>query len=47
MKKLIKKIGAVFLSLTVAASLLAGCGTKTAPAASAAPEAKGPFRPLY
>ena len=46
MKKLIKKIGAVFLSLTVAASLLAGCGTKTAPAASAAPEAKGTFRTL-
>lgn len=46
MKKLIKKIGAVFLSLTVAASLLAGCGAKTAPAASAAPEAKGTFRTL-
>ena len=46
MKKLIKKIGAVFLSLTVAASLLAGCGAKTAPAASVAPEAKGTFRTL-
>ena len=46
MKKLIKKIGAVFLSLTVAASLLAGCGAKTAPAASAAPETKGTFRTL-
>ena len=46
MKKLIQKIGAVFLSLTVAASLLAGCGAKTAPAASAAPEAKGTFRTL-
>ena len=29
MKNFIKKIGAVFLSLTVAASLLAGCGAKT------------------
>lgn len=28
MKNFIKKIGAVFLSLTVAASLLAGCGRK-------------------
>ena len=46
MKKLIQRIGAVFLSLTVAASLLAGCGAKTAPAASAAPEAKGTFRTL-
>lgn len=46
MKKLIQKIGAVFLSLTVAASLLAGCGAKTAPAASAAPETKGTFRTL-
>ena len=46
MKKLIKKIGAVFLSLTVAASLLAGCGAKTEPVASAAPEAKGTFRTL-
>ena len=46
MKKLIQKIGAVFLSLTVAVSLLAGCGAKTAPAASAAPEAKGTFRTL-
>ncbi len=46
MKKLIQKIGAVFLSLTVAASLLASCGAKTAPAASAAPEAKGTFRTL-
>lgn len=46
MKNLIKKIGAVFLSLTVAASLLAGCGAKTEPAASAAPETKGTFRTL-
>lgn len=46
MKKLIQKIGAVFLSLTVAASLLAGCGAKTEPAASAAPETKGTFRTL-
>lgn len=36
MKNFIKKIGAVFLSLTVAASLFAGCGTKAeAPLASA------------
>ena len=46
MKNIIKKIGAVFLSLTVAASLLAGCGAKTEPVASAAPEAKGTFRTL-
>lgn len=46
MKNFIKKIGAVFLSLTVAASLLAGCGAKTEPAASAAPETKGTFRTL-
>ena len=46
MKNLITKIGAVFLSLTVAASLLAGCGAKTEPAASAAPETKGTFRTL-
>ena len=44
MKNFIKKIGAVFLSLTVAASLLAGCGAKTAePDASAG---KGTFRTL-
>ena len=44
MKNLIKKIGAVFLSLTVAASLLAGCGAKTTePDASAD---KGAFRTL-
>ena len=44
MKNLIKKIGAVFLSLTVAASLLAGCGAKTTePDASAD---KGTFRTL-
>ena len=46
MKNFIKKIGAVFLSLTVAASLLAGCGAKTEPVASAAPESKGTFRTL-
>ena len=45
MKNFIKKIGAVFLSLTVTASLFAGCGAKTeAPAASA--EDKGSFRTL-
>ena len=45
MKNFIKKIGAVFLSLTVTASLLAGCGAKTeAPLASA--EDKGSFRTL-
>lgn len=44
MKYFIKKIGAVFLSLTVAASLLAGCGAKaTEPDASAD---KGTFRTL-
>lgn len=44
MKNFIKKIGAVFLSLTVAASLLAGCGAKTTePDASAD---KGAFRTL-
>lgn len=46
MKNLVKKIGAAFLSLTLAGSLLAGCGAKTAPTASAAPEAKGTFRTL-
>ena len=46
MKKLIQKIGAVFLSLTVAVSLLAGCGAKTEPIASAALETKGTFRTL-
>ena len=36
MKNFIKKIGAVFLSLTVTASLFAGCGAKTeAPVATA------------
>ena len=44
MKKLIKKIGAVFLSLTVAASLLAGCGAKQDVAAAA--DTKGSFRTL-
>ena len=45
MKNFIKKIGAVFLSLSVTASLLAGCGAKTeAPVASA--EDKGSFRTL-
>ena len=44
MKNFIKKIGAVFLSLTVAAFLLAGCGAKTTePDASAD---KGAFRTL-
>ena len=45
MKNFIKKIGAVFLSLTVTASLFAGCGAKTeTPVASA--EDKGSFRTL-
>ena len=45
MKNFVKKIGAVFLSLTVTASLFAGCGAKTeAPLASA--EDKGSFRTL-
>lgn len=45
MKNFIKKIGAIFLSLTVTASLFAGCGAKTeAPVASA--EDKGSFRTL-
>lgn len=45
MKNFIKKIGAVFLSLTVAASLLAGCGAKaTEPADASA--VKGTFRTL-
>ena len=45
MKNFIKKIGAVFLSLSVTASLLAGCGAKTeAPLATA--EGKGSFRTL-
>ena len=45
MKNFIKKIGAVFLSLSVTASLFAGCSAKTeAPAASA--EGKGSFRTL-
>ena len=47
MKNFIKKIGAVFLSLTAAASLLAGCGAKTEPAASAAPETKGTFHSVH
>ena len=46
MKKLIKKIGAVFLSLTVAASLLAGCGANTDKAETAPAESKGTFRTL-
>ena len=46
MKKLIKKIGAAFLSLIVAVSLFAGCGAKTEPVASAASETKGTFRTL-
>ena len=44
MKKLIKKIGAVFLSLTVAASLLAGCGAKKDEVAAV--DTKGTFRTL-
>ena len=45
MKNFIKKIGAVFLSLSVTASLFAGCGAKTeAPVATA--EDKGSFRTL-
>ena len=45
MKNFIKKIGAVFLSLTVAASLLAGCGAKTTEPADAS-ASKGTFRTL-
>ena len=45
MKNFIKKIGAVFLSLTVAASLLAGCGAKTTEPADAS-AVKGTFRTL-
>ena len=44
MKNFIKKIGAVFLSLTVAASLLAGCGAKKEEAPAA--DTKGTFRTL-
>ena len=44
MKNVIKKIGAALLSLTVAASLLAGCGAKTE--APADGNAKGSFRTL-
>ena len=44
MKNFIKKIGAVFLSLTVAASLLAGCGAKKDEVATA--DTKGTFRTL-
>ena len=44
MKNFIKKIGAVFLSLTVAASLLAGCGAKKDEFAAA--DTKGTFRTL-
>lgn len=46
MKKLIQKIGAVLLSLTVAASVLAGCGAKTDKTEIAATESKGTFRTL-
>ena len=46
MKNVFKKIGAVFLSLTVAASLLAGCGAKTDKAETAPAESKGTFRTL-
>lgn len=45
MKNVIKKIGAVFLSLTVAASLLVGCGAKKEEPAAVA-ETKGSFRTL-
>ena len=45
MKNFIKKIGAVFLSLTVTASLFAGCGAKTE-ASLASAEGKGSFRTL-
>ena len=44
MKNVFKKIGAVFLSLTVAVSLLAGCGAKNEE--PAATETKGSFRTL-
>lgn len=44
MKNFIKKIGAVFLSLTVAASLLVGCGAKKDEVAAA--DTKGTFRTL-
>ncbi|MGM9661410.1 MAG: MetQ/NlpA family ABC transporter substrate-binding protein [Faecousia sp.] len=46
MKNVIKKIGAVFLSLTVAASLLASCGAKSNTTETAAAETKGTFRTL-
>lgn len=46
MKSFVKKIGAVFLSLTVAASLLVGCGPKSTPAVPTAPETKDTFRTL-
>ena len=48
MKKTIKKIGAAFLSLTVAAALLAGCGTKTVTSAetTGASDSKAAFRTL-
>ena len=46
MKKIIKKIGAVFLSLTVVASLLAGCGAKSDKTEIAATQSKGTFRTL-
>ena len=45
MRYCLKKIGAVFLSLTVAASLLAGCGAKTTEPADAS-ASKGIFRTL-
>ena len=48
MKKTIKKFGAVFLSLTIAAALLAGCGAKTTESAkgSDASDTHGAFRTL-
>ena len=48
MKKTIKKFGAVFLSLTIAAALLAGCGAKTTGSdeGSDASDTQGAFRTL-
>lgn len=46
MKNFMKKFGAVVLSLIVAVSLLAGCGTKAADPADDASTDKGTFRTL-
>ena len=46
MKKLIKRIGAIFLSLTVAASLLAGCSAKSDNPEIAVTQSKVTFRTL-